>query len=313
MAVAALKPAYQRAFGGPLPLRRDQTVLQLLRAVGIHCYQPPGKLHWLIASSREAQRQQQPPRPPQPAQQPPLKQGEAEAQEECGICLEDLPAQQMVQCADDHHVCRGCLSAHVCAQCRATISLDELSEQGRADGSVRCPVPGCRHAYSARQIALLADSEEGDVASGGAGNGKCSPSAAPSAFSLYLQLQLRLREQAVLGRAQAQVEAATKKVNEQLAAAQARLRVDADRTLLQQQLRLQMPNARQCGRCSFGPIDHHHCSNLRTHHGEKRNGGAARVNNSCPKCGWFAANISAWPRWDGELGAAADAQQHPAA
>ena len=36
---------------------------------------------------------------------------------------------------------------------------------------------------------------------------------------------------------------------------------------------------------------------LAAHHGEAR--GRAHVSNACPACGWFSAQISDWPAWDG--------------
>ena len=59
-------------------------------------------------------------------------------------------------------------------------------------------------------------------------------------------------------------------------------------------------SAYMCRKCRFGPIDHGHCSNLKTHHGQQTEGGRS-INNACPKCGWFAANISEWPKWDGQF------------
>lgn len=56
-----------------------------------------------------------------------------------------------------------------------------------------------------------------------------------------------------------------------------------------------------CGQCQFGPIDHGWCNNLATHHGEEKQNGRSVVNNACPKCGWFAEDISVWPRWDGSF------------
>lgn len=57
-------------------------------------------------------------------------------------------------------------------------------------------------------------------------------------------------------------------------------------------------SAYMCQSCKFGPIDHGWCNNLASHQGEVTGEGSV-INNACPKCGWFAANISAWPRWDG--------------
>ena len=61
----------------------------------------------------------------------------------------------------------------------------------------------------------------------------------------------------------------------------------------------ELPNARQCRKCSYGPIDPVACWDLAAHNGERR--GGARINNTCPICGWFDRDINNWPRWDGRL------------
>lgn len=71
-----------------------------------------------------------------------------------------------------------------------------------------------------------------------------------------------------------------------------------DSELHPEQLRALFANsAYMCGSCSFGPIEHFNCYNLQTHQGEQR--GSGRVNNGCPQCGWFAADLNEWRRWDG--------------
>jgi hypothetical protein len=67
------------------------------------------------------------------------------------------------------------------------------------------------------------------------------------------------------------------------------------------QLRRQyLGRAFQCGRCSFGPIDHYACGDLGAHHGEQVAHGVS-VNNACPKCDWFSDDLSDWPQWDGTV------------
>ncbi len=68
---------------------------------------------------------------------------------------------------------------------------------------------------------------------------------------------------------------------------------------LQSTLRRQFPNAHQCGRCGFGPVDHLACADLSRHHGEQH--GNAKISNACPKCQWFSAQIADWPAWDGHV------------
>lgn len=68
---------------------------------------------------------------------------------------------------------------------------------------------------------------------------------------------------------------------------------------LAETLKRQMPDARQCKECGFGPIVHKNCDDLSSHHGE--NLGKSQINNSCPSCGWFSGNWSDWDMWNGYL------------
>ena len=76
-------------------------------------------------------------------------------------------------------------------------------------------------------------------------------------------------------------------------------RGEVSQELLAEQLRREFPNARQCGSCGHGPIDHFACGDLNAHHGERH--GAAQISNSCPRCGWRVAPIDEWPNWDGQM------------
>ena len=58
-----------------------------------------------------------------------------------------------------------------------------------------------------------------------------------------------------------------------------------------------LPNARMCGRCSYGPIELVGCNDLTTHHGQVMGGSSVPIDNSCRRCGWFEENISRWPVW----------------
>jgi len=55
----------------------------------------------------------------------------------------------------------------------------------------------------------------------------------------------------------------------------------------------------QCAQCGFGPIDHFACGDLESHHGEDV--GGAKINNACPRCGWFSGSLGDWPKWDGTV------------
>lgn len=80
---------------------------------------------------------------------------------------------------------------------------------------------------------------------------------------------------------------------------QSGLELERGRALLAAQLRQQMPSARQCGSCGFGPIEHMACWDLQAHQGQQV--GNARIDNRCPRCSWFNRDIRAWPAWDGTL------------
>jgi ubiquitin len=96
-------------------------------------------------------------------------------------------------------------------------------------------------------------------------------------LSLYMATRLRITEARGFQRAQ-----------------QVR-QTEGQTAVIAAQIRKEMPNARQCGSCGYGPVDHFRCSNLGTHHGQ---GG---VNNACPRCKHFVADISQWPLWDGKF------------
>ena len=57
--------------------------------------------------------------------------------------------------------------------------------------------------------------------------------------------------------------------------------------------------AYQCPACRYGPVAHLACADLESHHGEGV--GTTAVNNRCPGCGWFSAQIADWLPWDGTL------------
>ena len=93
-------------------------------------------------------------------------------------------------------------------------------------------------------------------------------------------------------------------------------RQQAGGALLAKQLRTLLKDARQCKECKWGPLDFRDCDNLSAHHDQVISkatvetaleaGGEARevqvkIDNSCPRCGWFSSNLQGWPKWDGNL------------
>ena len=79
-----------------------------------------------------------------------------------------------------------------------------------------------------------------------------------------------------------------------------RLRKRIELEALAQTLKMQMPDARQCAQCGFGPMLHRACDDLQAHHGDHVSE-TATINNSCPDCGWLADSWSEWLPWSGAL------------
>ena len=61
-------------------------------------------------------------------------------------------------------------------------------------------------------------------------------------------------------------------------------------TLLQKRAEMTslFPNARQCGRCGFGPVELAGCDDLASHHGQVMSGSSVPIDNACRRCGWLA-------------------------
>lgn len=57
----------------------------------------------------------------------------------------------------------------------------------------------------------------------------------------------------------------------------------------------------QCPECSYGPVVHYQCTDLRQHDGEAVGHRGLKIDNSCPQCGFFSADVAGWRRWDGAL------------
>lgn len=74
--------------------------------------------------------------------------------------------------------------------------------------------------------------------------------------------------------------------------------VAASDALVRAELQATMPNLRQCGQCSWGPVELVACFDLAVHHGEER--GGATISNRCPRCNWFERDAEKWPKWSSD-------------
>jgi hypothetical protein len=216
----------------------------------------------------------------------------------CIVCFDDeVPAERGVACCgpNAHFTCSGCLERIVIDAATQIDEMNELASQAAAAeaegdrrrswflaGHVCCPsrMPNCPSEPYADGVVAQHISEE--------------------AFQEHMRSRMLLpiaREaQKVFERAQETMRAEVERIRAQVRAS---LEVEQGHALLAVQLRQQMPNARQCRRCGFGPVDHMACADLQAHQGQQV--GNAQINNACPQCGWFSHNIGDWLAWDGRL------------
>lgn len=190
----------------------------------------------------------------------------------CNICYMDEHEAGMmgVACDNDHFVCSDCFAEWVRAETDVELNSQSVIENGGRVTCVCAKASGCTsHAFANKLIAMIVPDE------------------------LY-ERYLRARDY-VVGK-------------DAVAGALAKVKEQGSLGFVEQE---QIRNlyrkadgsysAYMCGKCSFGPIDHMACMDLKCHHGEKKGGGAGQINNACPKCKWFAATIDKWPAWDGEF------------
>lgn len=201
---------------------------------------------------------------------------------ECCMCFEFFPPTNGLSCSTkDHFTCRKCFIGYVQMRCDPA-GFD--MEKAKASQAELCcplaPVSGVAGGCSATpfkevEIARLVDEK---------------------AFAMYRARKDQVSHQLVHEEAHATMQRELNRINKECSDAAT---AQVSKRMLAQQLQQQLPNAKMCGRCHHGPIDHGWCSDLSTHHQERR--GEGTISNACPKCQWFVNDIHAWPSWDGEL------------
>lgn len=225
----------------------------------------------------------------------------------------------MVSCTKgDHAICGTCFAEYVNGICEhsASVEIPLLSASERIRfGRVFCPC-----ASTAAGGCASGAFEDIDVAKGLASDVSTFASymhmrsrltIADEVSKVYETAQQALQEEIALVRQNA---AARGGSNVSVTAASANA---AGNLLLAKQLKQLMPGARQCQECGWGPMAFVACKDLSAHHGmqvatvtiegdDDDEGADARqrsvkIDNSCPRCGWFAKNRNAWPKWDGKI------------
>ena len=214
----------------------------------------------------------------------------------CVVCFEP-PSEEDVEgggimCAGapGHLVCPECIEPLVLAkveELKTKVDLDNGASPGQLkalSGFVFCPcrgvAGGCTSEapYTDRDLALAVSADTFSVYL----EGRNLKRNAEAERDAYLEAQQTLQEELDAMRAVATAASAH------------------GSRLLAKQLKRSMPDARMCAVCRYGPMDHRDCADLAAHHGQVLESGA-RIDNACPKCGFFSADKADWPLWDGTL------------
>jgi hypothetical protein len=193
----------------------------------------------------------------------------------CVVCYLEWHHNDGVTCNQGHFICDGCFSRYVEIESQLEDTNPELFRT--RGGHIFCPLERHEPSFTEKQIAVHASDE---------------------AYAMHVGAQQRVLQHQEYQKAQAQFQDQVQRMADRLRSSGGR-DVGPSPEVLAQQLKALMPNARMCGRCGLGPVDHRACSNLRLHHGDRHGRGA--ISNACPRCNWFANDISEWPLWDGRL------------
>mmetsp|Transcript_29241 Transcript_29241/g.78523 ORF Transcript_29241/g.78523 Transcript_29241/m.78523 type:complete len:408 (+) Transcript_29241:97-1320(+) len=258
---------------------------------------------------------------------------------ECMLCCEHTGKNDIVTCTPmtgktSHIFCRSCMAKDVSRVCAEDVDFDSLCMR---NGRVLCPhvqdVTAWKTLYDfhlANKLSTLIEDEpdtqdEGDPVSwimdefenfmmnmekaiAHEALATCGCPCMPFSdrtvamctsereFDMYTRALQRVRDDATFVSAQGEVESCIQELRE---AFTHKRQYNLRNKLFAMQLRNQMPRARQCPKCSFGPIDHFGCGDLQAHQGQRV--GSARISNRCPKCDFFSPELRDWPTWDGEL------------
>jgi hypothetical protein len=193
----------------------------------------------------------------------------------CVVCMCEWARKDGVTCNQRHFICDDCFSRYVEIESQLEDTNPELFRT--RGGRIFCPIERHEPSFTEKQIALHASEE---------------------AYAMHAGAQQRVLQHQEYEKAQAQFQVQVQRMADQLRRSGGR-DVGPSPEVLAQQFKALYPNARMCGNCGLGPVDHMACSNLQSHHGERCGRGA--INNACIRCNWFANNISDWPLWDGKI------------
>ena len=223
----------------------------------------------------------------------------------CIVCLESLKPAAV--CSSGHAMCITCFEQYVSdvSSAASEKEITALSAEERRDfGRVQCPCRGIAGGCTSQPFSDAAVVKALLLA---------TSATAPAVVEKYLEMKtlIRVTESTEKAFAEAQEALQVELANLKTGAPDAKGPESAGNHLLSRQLKKLMPNARQCKMCSYGPMDFRACSDLSAHHnqlvrsvavgGDANNVREIRLDNACPRCGWFAKERKQWPRWNGTI------------
>lgn len=208
----------------------------------------------------------------------------------CVVCFEEPShGEGGITCSGDpeHLVCSDCLEPLVKTKVEAIMATGsgDASCPGEA-GLIFCPCRGLTGRDRCTAVSPFADRDLAQAVSA-------------ETFAMYLDGRSAAKLAEVERRAYAD---AHEMMQEEMKAMKAVANATSAHgsRLLAAALKRSMPDARMCPECGHGPMDHRDCEDLAAHHGQVLESGA-RIDNACPKCGFFSRDKADWPLWDGTL------------
>lgn len=228
----------------------------------------------------------------------------------CCICFESFKVSDGIQCLslhDRHFQCKECFTHYV----------EMLNSQKDASphlfrsrqGGIRCAAQDCQSVFFSRAQVC------GGLNSDAVMEVYLENLQHLKGLELYADYQLqllqamddiRLTNARINEKAEATAEAAAEAEAKRIAAEREMKRLELES--FAQTLRNEMPDARQCGKCGFGPVAKKGCDDLKRHDkevvaaasaGDKK---AGQYDNTCKSCGWFGVSWERdWKPWDGKL------------
>ena len=201
----------------------------------------------------------------------------AEGLYECVVCSGNMYESEGILCNEKHFVCRECTEHYAQDQNPSERpDFERCAAQKREDGRLYCPAhmhgQCTAPAYDHKILA------------------KCLPQ---SVYLRCLDVERQMKMKSEVDDLHAKYAKMLQKLRVENSSTGEMTTMENQ--MLVEQLRRLSPNARMCGNCGFGPVDHAYCYDLETHHGD------GMIDNGCPKCHWFRSDINEWPMWDGTL------------